>query len=112
LPFLDGKFDVVSVPAACGGLSTIFSQPMVFHAAFAEVKVGEDVKQGVYDELLRRLEEKVKKEGLEMTKTKKEAFPELSISKIYVHAESPRFPYSTPRNSSLSSFWRFKAFMS
>jgi hypothetical protein len=91
LPFLNGQFDVVSVPATCSDISIKFSRPKVIHAAFAEVKVTEDVKQAVCDELLNRLLEKAKKEGIEM-KVKKDV-PELSLPRINVHAESSLLAY-------------------
>jgi hypothetical protein len=90
-PFLNGQINVVPVPGACGDISIKFSRPKVIHAAFVEVRVTENVKQGVCTVLLNRLLEKAKKEGIEM-KMKKDV-PELSLSRVNVHAESSLLAY-------------------
>jgi hypothetical protein len=64
-PFLEGQFDVVSVPAACGDISITFCQQDVLPIIFPS---GEWKELPVCDELLKRLREKAKNEGIELRK--------------------------------------------
>ena len=57
-PFLEGQFDVVSVPAARGDISITFSQQDVLPVIFP---LGEQKELPVCDELLKRLQEKSEK---------------------------------------------------
>lgn len=83
-PFLEGQFDVVSVPAARGDISITFSQQDVLPVIFPP---GERKELPVCDELLKRLQEKAKNEGIELKKGTK-----LSM-KADVHAESTLLGY-------------------
>ena len=83
-PFLEGQFDVVSVPAARGDISIAFSQQDVLPVIFP---LGEQKELPVCDELLKRLQEKAKNEGIDLKNGTK-----LSI-KPAVHAESTLLAY-------------------
>ena len=83
-PFLEGQFDVVSVPAARGDISITFSQQDVLPVIFP---LGEQKELPVCDELLKRLQEKARNEGIELKNGTK-----LSI-KPAVHAESTLLAY-------------------
>jgi hypothetical protein len=83
-PFLEGQFDVVSVPAAHGDISIKFSQQDVLTIIFPP---GEQKELPVCDELLKRLQEKAEYEGIELKKGTK-----LSM-KANVHAECTLLAY-------------------
>lgn len=83
-PFLEGQFDVVSVPAARGDISITFSQQDVLPVIFPP---GERKELPVCDELLKRPQEKAKNEGIELKKGTK-----LSM-KADVHAEFTLLAY-------------------
>ncbi|KIK01195.1 hypothetical protein K443DRAFT_578331 [Laccaria amethystina LaAM-08-1] len=83
-PFLEGQFDVVSVPAARGDISITFSQQDVLPVIFP---LGEQKELLVCDELLKRLREKATNEGIELKNGTK-----LSM-KTVVHAESTLLAY-------------------
>jgi len=101
-PILDGKSDVVHVPAACCDISIKFSQPKVLHNASLEGKFAQNVREMVYDELMSRLLAKAKEEGIEM-KTKEGVAPELLLPGINVHAESSLLVYH-PQHPDINSY--------
>ena len=66
-PFLEGQFDIISVPAAPSDIAIQFSQQEVLRAAFPrEDTTARDVKKIVYDQLLIRLQTKADKEGIDL----------------------------------------------
>jgi len=92
-PFLEGQFDIVSVPAAPSDISIQFSQQQVLPIAFPpEDKATQDIRETVYDQLLIRLQTKADKEGIDL-KTKTVSPPELSLTKINAHAECSLLAY-------------------
>jgi hypothetical protein len=92
-PFLEGQFDIMAVLAAPSDISIQFSQQQVLHVAFPpEDKTAQDVRKKVYDQLLIRLQTKADKEGIDW-KMKTGSPPELSLTKINVHAECSLLAY-------------------
>ena len=85
-PFLQG-LKIISVPAVLGNISIDLSLANVLPIAFPEDEASDD-KRRMHSELVRRLQAKAKKEGIEM-KTKKG----LKLDSIYVHAESSLLAY-------------------
>lgn len=84
LPFLQGQFTVVSVPASCWDISLSFSPQNILPVIFPQ---GEQKELPVYDELLKRLKEKLDKEEITLKKG-----TNLSI-KAAVHAECTLLVY-------------------
>ena len=92
-PFLEGHFEIVSVPAAPNDISIQFSQKQVIHAAFPpENTTAQNVRKMVYDQLLDQFQLKAKNEGIDL-KMKTGNHPELSLKKINVHAECSLLAY-------------------
>ena len=92
-PFLEGHFEIVSVPAAPNDISIQFSQKQVLHAAFPpEDTTAQNVRKMVYDQLLDQFQLKAKDEGIDL-KMKTGNHPELSLKKINVHAECSLLAY-------------------
>jgi len=89
-PILEGQFKVVPIPVAHGDISINFSQEYILPIIFPPGKpLKQDIKLAVYDELLKRLQEKAGEEGIDM---KKGTVPELSM-KANVHAECTLLAY-------------------
>jgi OTT_1508-like deaminase len=83
LPFIEGQFNVVAVPAALGDISIKFSQQNILPIIFP---LGELVELTVYDELLKRLQTKADSKGIELKGT------EISM-RVPIHAEATLLAY-------------------
>ena len=89
-PVFEGRFNVVPIPVFHGNISINFSQENILPIIFPPGNpVEQDIKQAVYDELLKRLQEKAGEEGIDI---KKGTVPELSM-KANVHAECTLLAY-------------------
>ena len=105
-PFLEGQFDIISVPAAPSDIAIQFSQQEVLRAAFPqEDTTARDVKKIVYDQLLIRLQTKADKEGIDL-KMKTGSPPELSLTKVDIHAECSLLAYHL-QNPGIHSYHYF-----
>lgn len=83
-PFLDGQFDVVAVPAACYDISIRVSEQAVLPVIFP---AREQKHLPIYDDILKRLQEKAESEGVKIEKGK------LSMKQAAVHAECTLLAY-------------------
>lgn len=64
-PVFKGRFNVVPIPVFHGNISINFSQENILPIIFPPGNpVEQDIKQAVYDELLKRLQEKAGEEGI------------------------------------------------